>query len=99
MDHERHPRLLEHELVAENLEGAPIYGEDNQEIGKVSHLHGSGPSAQVIVDVGGFLGFGVKHVSLNMASLDFMRDDNGHVHALTVWTKKDLEQMPEHRHH
>jgi len=99
IDHERHPRLLEHELVAENLEGAPIYGEDNQEIGKVSHLHGSGPSAQVIVDVGGFLGFGVKHISLNMASLDFMRDDNGHVHALTVWTKKDLEQMPEHRHH
>ncbi len=98
IDHARHPRLLEHELVQENLKGATIYGQGNEEIGKVSHLHGSGPSAQVIVDVGGFLGLGARHVSLNMASLDFMRDDNGHVHAITAWTKQDLEQMPEHHH-
>jgi len=99
IDHTRHPRLQEHELVAENLEGAPVYGEGNQEIGRVSHLHGSGPSAQVIIDVGGFLGFGTRHVSVGMAALDFMRDENGHVHAVTVWTKEDLERMPEHRHH
>jgi len=97
VDHASHPRLREHEMVAENLEGATIYGADSQEIGTVSHLHGSGPSAQVIVDVGGFLGFGAKHVSLNMAALDFMWDENGHAQALTAWTRHDLEQMPEHR--
>lgn len=99
IDHSRHLRLMDHELIPENLEGAIIYGAGNAEIGKVSHLHGSGPSAQVIVDVGGFLGLGAKPISINMATLDFMRDENGHVHALTAWTKADLEHMPEHRHH
>jgi hypothetical protein len=99
MDHSRHLRLMEHELVPDVLEGATIYGAGDHTIGKVSHLHGSGPSAQVIIDVGGFLGLGAKPVSVNMAQLDFMRDDNGHVHAVTPWTKQDLEKMPEHRHH
>ncbi|MHA6299071.1 PRC-barrel domain containing protein [Devosia sp. CAU 1758] len=98
MDHSQHPRLMEHELVPEVLEGATIYGAEDHSIGKVSHLHGTGPSAQVIIDVGGFLGLGAKPVSVNMAELDFMRDENGHVHAVTAWTKHDLEHMPEHHH-
>ena len=99
LDHSRHPRLMDHELVPEILDGAIVYGTDQQQIGKVSHLHGSGPSAQVIIDIGGFLGLGAKPISVSMASLDFMRDENGHVHALTAWTKAHLEGMPEHRHH
>lgn len=97
--HELHPRLMNHELVPEVLEGATIYGAGNHTIGKVSHMHGSGPSAEVIIDVGGFLGLGAKPVSINMAQLDFMRDENGHVHAVTAWTRQDLEAMPKHRHH
>lgn len=99
LDHSRHQALMEHELVPEIVEGATIYGADNREIGKVSHLHGSGPSGQVVIDVGGFLGIGAKPVSVSMASLDFMRDEAGHVHAVTLWTRDDLEQMPEHHHH
>ena len=99
LDHSQHARLADHELVPDVLEGATIYGNGNEEIGKVSHLHGSGPGAQVIIDVGGFLGLGAKPVAVGMASLDFMRDDNGHVHAVTLWSKKDLEDMPEHHHH
>jgi hypothetical protein len=99
LDHSRHAPLAERELVAEVIEGATIYGADNREIGTVSHLHGSGPSAQVIIDVGGFLGVGAKPVSVSMASLDFMRDESGRVHAVTLWTEKDLKEMPEHRHH
>lgn len=99
LDHSRHQPLMEHELVSHIVEGATIYGSDNIEIGKVSHLHGSGPSGQVVIDVGGFLGIGAKSVSVSMASLDFMRDEAGHVHAVTLWTRADLEQMPEHHHH
>lgn len=99
LDHSRHLRLMDHELVPDVLEGATVYGLDNQEIGKVSHLHGSGPGAQVIIDVGGFLGLGAKPVSVGLASLDFMRDETGKVHAMTLWTRHDLEVMPEHRHH
>jgi PRC-barrel domain. len=99
LDHSRHQALMEHELVPEVLEGATIYGVDNSEIGKVSHVHGDGPSGQVVIDVGGFLGIGAKPVAVSMASLDFMRDENGRVHAVTLWTKADLERMPEHHHH
>lgn len=99
IDHSRHPPLMIHELTEENLNGAMIYGDRNQEIGKVSHLHGTGPSAQVVIEVGGFLGIGRKLVSVNMATLEFMRDENGHVHAATDWTEADLERMPEHKHH
>lgn len=29
--------------------------------------------------------------------LEFMRDEEGDVHAVTSWTKDELEKMPEHR--
>jgi hypothetical protein len=99
MDHANHQRLSDTELTSATLEGAPIYAANNDQIGKVSHLHGSGATAQVIVDVGGFLGLGAKPVAVNMSQLDFMRDENGDVHALTTFTKDDLEHMPEHHHH
>jgi transcriptional regulator with XRE-family HTH domain len=97
--HSQHTRLQDAELAPKILEGAPIYDHHNAEIGKVGHLHGSGPTAQVIIDVGGFLGLGAKPVAVNISQLDFMRDENGHVHALTHLSKHDLEQMPEHSHH
>jgi hypothetical protein len=31
-----------------------------------------------------------------VADLDFMRDEAGDVHAITPWTKEQLEEMPEH---
>jgi hypothetical protein len=88
-----------HELTSATLDGAKVYSSDDHEIGKVSHLHGSGPTAEVIIDVGGFLGLGAKPVAVSMAQLDFMRGENGHVHALTRFSKDDLERMPEHHHH
>lgn len=99
MDHSQHARLVDYELTAEVLEGATIYGAGDHTIGKVSHLHGAGPSAQVIIDVGGFLGLGAKPVAIDMSQLDFMRDENGNVHAVTAWTKEDLERLPAHHHH
>ncbi len=64
-----------------------IYGPGDEEIGSVSHLHGAGPSAKIVIDVGGFLGIGAKPVSVPIAGLDFMRDEDGDVHAATGWTK------------
>lgn len=98
MDHSMHPRLEATELNAQNLEGAKIYGPDDETIGEVSHLHGKGADAAVVVDVGGFLGIGSKPVALSMASLDFMRDASGTVHATTRMTKEEVEALPEHVH-
>lgn len=96
MDHSKHVRLSAGEFNADTLEGATIYGPGDDKIGSVSHIHGSGPSAQVVIDVGGFLGIGAKPVAVRASELDFMRDEDGEVHALTSWTKDQLKAMPEH---
>ncbi len=92
MDHTNHVRLRSDELVPDVLDGATIYGPGDEKIGSVDHVHGS----QVIVDVGGFLGIGAKPVAVPTTQLDFMRDDDGDVHAVTSWTKDQLKDMPEH---
>lgn len=98
MDHSGHTPLSAQELNAANVEGASVYGPDDKDIGKVSHLHGTGQSAEAVVDVGGFLGLGAKPVALPIASLNFMRSESGEVHATTTMTKDQLKDLPEHQH-
>lgn len=97
MDHTNHVRLTNDELTAANIEGATIYGADDDKVGTVDHVHGGGVGSTVVVDVGGFLGIGAKPVGVPIGDLDFMRDENGEVHAVTSWTKDQLKEMPEHR--
>lgn len=96
MDHSKHTPLAATELTAELVEGAPIYGRDDESISTVDHLHGTGEDAQVVFDVGGFLGIGSKRVALYAKQLDFMRDEDGVVHAVTQMTTEQLTAMPEH---
>lgn len=98
MDHSSHPRLATAELTPAVLEGATIYGAKDDKVGTVSHVHGAGAASTVVVDVGGFLGIGAKPVAVPLTELDFMRDEDGKVHAVTSWTKSELEAMPEHHH-
>lgn len=97
MDHTNHVRLRADELTPEVLQGATVYGADDHKVGSVDHMHGSGSGGTVIIDVGGFLGIGAKPVAVPISNLDFMRDEDGEVHALTSWTKDQLKEMPEHR--
>ncbi|MBN9438822.1 PRC-barrel domain-containing protein [Bosea sp. (in: a-proteobacteria)] len=96
MDHSRHIRLSSTELTPEILDGATIYGPGDEKIGSVSHVHGAGPASVVVIDVGGFLGIGAKPVAVPLSELEFMRDEDGEVHAVTTWTKNELKVMPEH---
>jgi transketolase len=97
MDHSNHVRLTEAELSPTVIEGATVYGTGDHKVGTIGHVHGSGVASTVIVDVGGFLGIGTKPVAVPVSDLDFMRDENGDVHAVTTWTKDQLKEMPEHR--
>jgi ribosomal 30S subunit maturation factor RimM len=97
MEHTNHVRLTADELTPAVLEGATVYGADDHKIGKVDHVHGSGTATNVVIDVGGFLGIGAKPVSVPVGDLEFMRDEDGDVHALTAWTKDQLKEMPEHQ--
>lgn len=98
MDHSNHVRLAETELTPSVLEGSTVYGADDHKVGKVDHVHGVGANTTAIIDVGGFLGIGAKPVAVPISDLDFMRDEDGDVHAVTSWTKDQLKDMPEHRH-
>ena len=98
MDHSAHQRLAAADLTESTLVDAVIYGPGDEKIGTVSHLHGSGPGSSVIVDVGGFLGIGAKPVALPVSDLDFMRDEDGTVHATTGLTKDQAKDLPEHHH-
>lgn len=98
MDHSKHIPLRSDELTEANLEGATVYDPDDSKIGSVAHLHGAGANAQVIVDVGGFLGLGAKPVALDVSSLNFMRDESGSIHATSPMTKDQLKDLPEHHH-
>ena len=99
MDHSNHVRLNANELTPAVIEGATIYGADDHKVGKVDHVHGTGTGGSAIIDVGGFLGIGAKPVAVPLNQLEFMRDENGDVHAVTGWTKDQLKDMPEHTHH
>ncbi len=96
MDHSNHTPLTPDEITSRNLEGANIYGPDDSHIGDVAHFHGTGDSARVALDVGGFLGIGAKMVALPVTRLNFMRDEDGKVHATTTLTKDELKNLPEH---
>lgn len=96
MEHSKHIRLSEHELTETILVGATIFGPDDERVGHVSHVHGSGKQAKVVMDVGGFLGIGSKPVAILAGDLDFMRDDSNSVHAVSRWSKDELKTMPEH---
>lgn len=96
MDHSKHVRLAATELTADALSGATIYGPGDEKIGSVSHVHGNGAAGTVVIDVGGFLGIGAKPVAVAVRDLEFMRDEDGDVHAVTNWTKDQLKAMPEH---
>lgn len=98
MDHTRHTPLQAAELTQANLIDAVIYGPADEKIGTVAHVHGMGAQTQVIVDVGGFLGIGSKPVALQSSQLNFMRDEDGTVHAVTNWTKEQVKDLPEHHH-
>lgn len=98
MDHSAHQPLTAGELTEANLVDAVIYGPQDEKVGTVAHLHGSGPGGQAIVDVGGFLGIGAKPVALAISDLNFMRDESGTVHATTPLTKDQAKALPEHHH-
>lgn len=97
MEHANHVRLTEAELIPDLIEGTQVYSLADDKVGSVSHVLGSGPTSEIVIDVGGFLGIGSKPVALQANQLEFMRDEDGEVHAVTAFTQEQLKSMPEYR--
>ena len=98
MDHTMHTRLMASDLHESMLMDAVVYGPDDEKIGSVSHVHGTDAAAQIVVDVGGFLGIGAMPVLLSASDVSFMQDEDGNVHGTTFWTKDQIRALPEHHH-
>jgi ribosomal 30S subunit maturation factor RimM len=96
MDHASNVVIDSIDFVPETLMDAEIHGDEDTLIGRVTHVHGIGPDSKIVIDVGGFLGFGAKSVMMPVTDMTFMRDDNGSVHGLTSWTKAEVKALPEH---
>ena len=88
-----------HELKSSDLEGAKVYGHDDETVGSVSALKLSteGRIHAAVIDVGGFLGIGAHSVMVPFDDLTVLRATGGsdvRVHMDT--TKEKLKAMPHH---
>lgn len=87
------------DYTAEDLEGASVYGSNDERIGEVGELvlGEDGKITHAVIDVGGFLGIGEKHVSLSFDELRLMRTENDETPRVYVsMTKEELENQPEY---
>ena len=92
-------RAESHDLKTSDVEGATVYGREDESIGTVSSLRvgDDGTISDAVIDVGGFLGMGAHSVLLPFSALTVLRETNGldmRVHLDT--TKDKLKAMPHH---
>ncbi len=85
-------------IAAEELDGAPVYDANGDEVGNISRLlmNDAGDVTEVIVDVGGFLGIGEKPVALAYDQLSIDKEVDtafGDVRVNLSQTRDELEQM------
>lgn len=83
-------------ISTQALIDAPVYTGEDVNIGEISQvLLGKGGKAQaVVIDVGGFLGFGEKPVAVSYDSLRIYETENGALLVTAPFTKEQLEEAP-----
>ena len=80
-------------LTAEDLDGAPLYGVNDDSIGEIEDLvvTEDGKIEQAIVDIGGFLGMGEHRIAIAFDELQIIRIDDGS--DLRVYVSASKEQL------
>jgi hypothetical protein len=87
------------DLTTTDLEGASVYGREDETIGSISELQlgTNGNLTHAVIDVGGFLGMGVHSVLVPFAELTILRaTDGSDVRVHFDSTKDKLKAMPHH---
>jgi hypothetical protein len=80
--------------MGRSLVGKTIYGRDGEQIAEIDNLVRTNDEIQaVLVDVGGFLGFGAKTVAIALTDLELRGDRI----VAPKMTEKDLDAMPAYR--
>ncbi len=84
-------------MTTDDLQGAPIFDANDENIGDVSELvvSADGEIDKVVADVGGFLGIGVHTVALDFDELQILRNADGtDLRVYLDQTRENLEQRP-----
>ena len=91
---QREETIQPNQMRASKMIGSSVYDVQNRDIGKVSDLvvDRDGRIADVVIDVGSFLGMGGKNVAVRLVEL---KTDNNRL-TLDV-TKEQLQQMANYR--
>ena len=87
------------ELTADDLTGARIMDEKDEDIGEIDELivTSDGKLDKAILDIGGFLGVGEHQIAVTMDELEILRDDQtGAVRVYIDATQEELEAQPEY---
>jgi hypothetical protein len=84
-------------LTVEEMTGAPVFGPSGEQFGAVGSLviDPQGKVEAALVDLGGFLGIGVKQVLLPLDELEIERETaSGAVRVYSAATAEELDAMP-----
>jgi len=87
-------------LTAEDLDGAYVYGANDETVGEIGSLvmGDDGKVAEVVINVGGFLGLGEKPVAVTWDELQVMKAADGDDFRIYIdSTKEALEAQPEYQ--
>lgn len=87
-------------LTAEDLEGAYVYGSQDETVGEIGSLimGDDGEVNQVVINVGGFLGLGEKPVAVTWDELQVIRNVEGSDFRIYIdSTEEALEAQPEYQ--
>ncbi len=88
------------DLKAEMIQGAPVYGPNDEEVGEVARLltADGGRVDRVVIDVGGFLGVGERPIAVTMEELQILKKEDGEeIRIFIDATKSELEKKAEYR--
>lgn len=85
------------ELTADMLQGARVYGSNDEDVGEIDRLllDDEGQVTEAVIDVGGFLGIGEHPIAVTLDEIQILRESDGtDVRVFIDSTQSELEKKP-----
>ncbi|SDB33410.1 PRC-barrel domain-containing protein [Desulfonatronum thiosulfatophilum] len=97
--HEGFSRVSPRTMTADDLQNADVYDVNNENIANVDEvlISPEGEVEGVVVNVGGFLGFGGRSVALDIDQIDIQRDGDDDLRVYIPMTEQELRNQPEYQ--
>jgi sporulation protein YlmC with PRC-barrel domain len=98
MQREGYTEVAMDQLTVEDIDGATVYGANDDNIGEVGELVMAADGKtidQAVINVGGFLGLGVKHVAIPFSELQILRNGENDTRIYMNATEDSLKALPD----